>query len=133
MIRELATLGGLSSVVSLDALPPLVELDAQASYLSWNMELAGPDSEAPIREVFDWAEGDCDLTITRVTPPADVLDAPAADALLSAGEVEIEPVAAEVEIIAPETPAVAAEEAPQAASVVAPTQTAPAPAAAKEA
>jgi two-component system chemotaxis sensor kinase CheA len=130
MIRELATLGALSTIVTLDALPPFAELDVQASYLAWTMELTGPADEQPIREVFDWAEGDCDLTITRLNPPVDaVLDASAADALLSAAEdpaaaaTTSEPTSASATVVAPAAPAapVALAMAPAATAKEAPT------------
>jgi len=73
MLRELGSLGTLTTRVVLDGLPSLDELDAQACYLAWSIELTGPESEQAIREVFDWAEGDCDLSIVRLNPPAEVV------------------------------------------------------------
>ena len=95
MLRELAALGAVKTRVVLDALPALDELDPQSCYLSWNVEIEGVGSEQQIRDVFDWAEGDCDLEIRCVnapaTPaesvadmPADVAHAPGAEPELAA-------------------------------------------------
>ena len=65
MLRELTSLGTVTTRVSLDSLPALDQLDAQACYLAWTLELEGAQDEQQIRDVFDWAEGDCDLAIRR--------------------------------------------------------------------
>jgi two-component system chemotaxis sensor kinase CheA len=82
MIRELAELGELKVQVNTDRLPAFDEFDPQSCYLAWNLELAGAVDESAIRQVFEWAEGDCDLDITRPSAPA-VSDAARADAILS--------------------------------------------------
>ena len=78
MLRELATLGKVTTRVVLDCLPALDGLDPQSCYLSWSIDLEGAQSEQQIRDVFDWAEGDCDLSIQRLNPPALIaaVDAP---------------------------------------------------------
>ncbi|HTT01940.1 MAG TPA: chemotaxis protein CheA [Steroidobacteraceae bacterium] len=63
MLRELATLGMLEVQADLSLLPALPELDPQACHSAWSMQLTGNVDEAAIREVFDWATGDCDLEI----------------------------------------------------------------------
>ena len=62
MLRELAALGELAVRVDAQMLPPLAEVDPQDCYLAWSLELAGDVPEEAIRQVFEWAEGDCDLT-----------------------------------------------------------------------
>jgi two-component system chemotaxis sensor kinase CheA len=64
LLRELARLG--TSTVSLDAtaLPLLDKLDAEGAYLAWTIELETDKGEDVIREVFEFVESDCDLTIT---------------------------------------------------------------------
>ncbi|MEJ1961943.1 MAG: chemotaxis protein CheA [Gammaproteobacteria bacterium] len=71
MLRELVSLGTIGTTAILDSLPPLAELDTQACYLAWRIEIEGPASEQQIREVFDWAEGDCELAIRRLDEPVD--------------------------------------------------------------
>ncbi|HEX7885804.1 MAG TPA: chemotaxis protein CheA [Phenylobacterium sp.] len=64
LLRELARLG--STAVELDAseVPPLHELDPEAAYLSWTIEVQGEADEASIREVFEFVDGDCELDVT---------------------------------------------------------------------
>ena len=88
MLRELAELGELSVAVDADSLPQLGQLNPQECHLAWVLELSGAVAEEPIKQVFEWAEGDCELQIRRVgeepAVAADaVLPAAAADALLS--------------------------------------------------
>ncbi len=67
MLRELNELGSLSVETSFDSLPEFSKLEPQNCYLSWSLELTGDVAEAAIREVFDWADGDCDLDVVEVT------------------------------------------------------------------
>ena len=66
MLRELAALGELEVRVDAQMLPPLADINPQDCYLAWSLELPGEVSEEAIRQVFEWAEGDCDLTIERL-------------------------------------------------------------------
>jgi two-component system chemotaxis sensor kinase CheA len=101
MMRELAELGDLTVNVDTSALPNFAELDSQSCYLAWKLELAGDVAEDAIKQVFEWAEGDCDLELRRVDAetapvvaaapvavetepaPAPATDAAVADAILS--------------------------------------------------
>ena len=108
MLRELAELGELSVTVNADSLPPLGQLNPQECHLAWALELSGAVAEEPIKQVFEWAEGDCELEIRRVGAepagaPDAVLPEAAADAILS------EPVIAPVAVAAPVAPAAAAK------------------------
>ncbi|MDB6008133.1 MAG: chemotaxis protein CheA [Gammaproteobacteria bacterium] len=83
MMRELAELGELKVEVDTSALPAFAALDAQSCYLAWKLELAGDVSEDAIKQVFEWAEGDCDLELRRVgaeTAAAPVVAAASASA-----------------------------------------------------
>jgi two-component system chemotaxis sensor kinase CheA len=66
MLRELAALGELEVRVDAQMLPPLADVNPQDCYLTWSLELPGEVPEEAIRQVFEWAEGDCDLTIERL-------------------------------------------------------------------
>jgi two-component system chemotaxis sensor kinase CheA len=66
MLRELAALGELQIRVDAQMLPPLADVNPQDCYLAWSLELPGEVPEEAIRQVFEWAEGDCDLTIERL-------------------------------------------------------------------
>ncbi len=70
MLRELAELGTLEVETSFDALPAFKSLNPENCYLAWELNLTGGFEEAAIREVFDWAAGDCDLQIVEESAPA---------------------------------------------------------------
>jgi two-component system chemotaxis sensor kinase CheA len=63
MLRELADLGDLNVVVAAQNLPALRELDPEACYLSWELTVDTDATREVIDQVFDWADGDCDLKI----------------------------------------------------------------------
>jgi two-component system chemotaxis sensor kinase CheA len=65
MLRELAELGTLEVIADTSALPVLSELDAEACFLSWDLRLTTEVTREVIAQVFDWAEGDCHLEISR--------------------------------------------------------------------
>ncbi len=87
MLRELAGLGGLEVRIDIQALPPLADINPQECHLSWTLEVPGEVPEEAIRQVFDWAEGDCDLAVERVPPAPST--AAAADAAQSAPQPQI--------------------------------------------
>ena len=66
MIRELATLGELSSTLDVSQLPALSDIEADIVYLNWNMELHGDMPEEDVQEVFEWVEDECELSITSL-------------------------------------------------------------------
>ena len=76
LFRELALLGDLRTELDRDAMPALAELDPEASYLVWRLTLEGPADEAAIREVFEFVEDDCELSINRenAAPTGDSAD-----------------------------------------------------------
>ncbi|SFK10165.1 chemotaxis protein CheA [Methylophaga sulfidovorans] len=66
MFHELAELGDLSVEVNEEELPPFTDLDPESCYLSWELTLSGDVDEAAINEVFEWVDGDCELSIERL-------------------------------------------------------------------
>jgi two-component system chemotaxis sensor kinase CheA len=137
VLRELARLGRIEVEIDGAEVPPLDQLMAEHAYLRWNIRLVTDKDVAAIREVFEFVEDDCILTIVEetpaaapaaafedeppaVVPPADEFD-PAALLARLTGEVgggEAAPEAAEA---APESapepaPAPTAEAAPQPAA-----------------
>ena len=86
MLRELAELGEIKIEVDTSALPSFAELDPQSCYLAWKIELDGQVREDAIKQVFEWAEGDCDLELRLVGAAAPTNDALIADAVLSGTE-----------------------------------------------
>ena len=63
LLRELALLGDLAIECTATGLPPLDLLDPQCSYLSWSGLLVTEADEATIRGIFEFAEGDCLLSV----------------------------------------------------------------------
>jgi two-component system, chemotaxis family, sensor kinase CheA len=111
MMRELADLGDLSVKVEAQNLPSLTDLDPEACYFTWDLSVDTEATREVIDQVFDWAEGDCELHIRDENADAPAV-APAA--------VAAEPVASNVVSITaevkaqPEAPRAAAAEAPEA-------------------
>jgi two-component system chemotaxis sensor kinase CheA len=66
MFKELAELGELSVQADLEDLPPFAEMDPEDSYLSWILTLRGDIERKNIAEIFEWVDGDCELTITPI-------------------------------------------------------------------
>ena len=72
IIRELAQLGDLDVALDMSALPPLDEMDPEGAYFAWSFTLSTARPESDIRDVFEFVDGDCDLSIA----PADSAEAP---------------------------------------------------------
>jgi two-component system, chemotaxis family, sensor kinase CheA len=70
ILRELAALGELEVIADLASLPDFAALAPSSCYLAWQLQLATTATEAAIREIFDWTEGDCDLLIESADAPA---------------------------------------------------------------
>ncbi|HEY9202225.1 MAG TPA: chemotaxis protein CheA [Gammaproteobacteria bacterium] len=72
LLRELCELSSdYEVVVNNEALPPLAELDPEACYQSWCIQLKGDSiSEADIRDVFAWVDDECDLSIEAINDAA---------------------------------------------------------------
>ncbi|MCP5338882.1 MAG: chemotaxis protein CheA [Sinobacteraceae bacterium] len=81
MFCELAELGDLAVTSDVSAIPPLAEMDPENCYIHWTLELQTAAPREAIAQAFDWAEGDCELSIeplepvsvsvaTNVVPPA---------------------------------------------------------------
>ena len=91
MMRELAGLGALVTRVDASKVPTLAELDPEVCVLSWQMELRTDADRAAIEQVFEWAIGECMLSIeplsaepAAVTPAAATAPAAAVPAAATA-------------------------------------------------
>jgi two-component system chemotaxis sensor kinase CheA len=63
LFRELSRLGRLTAICDLKNLPFLDTIEPEDSYLSWELRLE-TDADLPsVKEVFDFVDGDCDLSI----------------------------------------------------------------------
>src|SRR5690606_925108 len=76
LLRELARLGPTRVALDDSGLPLLDALDPTDNHLIWTIELDGDADEAEVREVFDFVEMDCDLSITPLNAAASA-EAPA--------------------------------------------------------
>src|SRR6202050_366896 len=78
ILRELSGLGTLVTRVDAGKLPTLAELDPEVCVLGWQMELRGNVDRGAIEQIFEWAEGECTLSIESLSPnPAAQVVAPA--------------------------------------------------------
>ncbi|MEC5325160.1 chemotaxis protein CheA [Aurantimonas sp. A3-2-R12] len=136
VLRDLLELGEGNVQCDTSEIPLLSDLDPEGAYFTFTVDLTTAEGEEKIREVFEFVEDDCDLSIERLldsdTESADGavdVDSDLADLLASLrGE-------AASEAAADEAPAAKAPKAdkPKASKPVMADQPAPAPAAAPEA
>lgn len=70
LFRELGRLGAVTCQCDLKNLPFLDTLELEDSYLAWDIGLATASDLAAVKEVFDFVDGDCDLTISPESKPA---------------------------------------------------------------
>jgi two-component system chemotaxis sensor kinase CheA len=64
LLRELNTLGDLTTKVDTSRLPVFSEISPEDCYLTWELSLKGDVKHEQLTEVFEWVEGDCKLEIT---------------------------------------------------------------------
>ncbi|WP_312160577.1 chemotaxis protein CheA [Phenylobacterium sp.] len=81
VLRELARLGETEVTLDDSDLPPLDQIAAESAYLRWTVRLTTEADEASIREVFEFVEDDCVLSISREggDEPAPKADVPMSD------------------------------------------------------
>lgn len=99
LFRELAALGEMHVRAVLEEIPPLPDFEPFAVYCAWEITLISPSlTEAMIREVFEFVEGDCDIAVAQVggaagfeLPPAPVVDVPPPVAAKPAKALDAEP------------------------------------------
>ena len=65
MFRELEELGTITSTANLTKLPPFNKYDAEECYLSWDLVLVTEANADQIKEVLEWVEDDCELSIEQ--------------------------------------------------------------------
>jgi two-component system, chemotaxis family, sensor kinase CheA len=104
MMRELSELGQLESTADVSALPAFAALQPQSCHLAWNLVLTADVTESAIRQVFEWAEGDCELQVKLIdsTPANAVADSSVAaiDEGVVAPAANGEPVSADTDALA---------------------------------
>lgn len=65
LFSALAELGELSISANCKELPPILEMDSEELYLSWELTLVSSETENSIKEVFEWVEDDCKLSFKK--------------------------------------------------------------------
>ncbi|MFT3905005.1 MAG: chemotaxis protein CheA [Steroidobacteraceae bacterium] len=70
MFNELRQLGELGVCADVGNIPEAANLDPESCYLAWSLRLLTDATQAAVADVFDWAEGDCELVIRELAAPA---------------------------------------------------------------
>ena len=70
IFRELENLGEMEIEAVIDELPPFKDINAEHSYISWNIRLITEASHEAINDVFAWVEDDCELQIEQLVSEA---------------------------------------------------------------
>lgn len=65
LLRELGRLGEMTVSCDQSHIPSLAELDPEGAYLSWCIELETTSDEGSIREIFEFVEFDCNISIEK--------------------------------------------------------------------
>jgi two-component system chemotaxis sensor kinase CheA len=63
ILRQLRDMGTLDVTADLSGLPSFVDINPTDSCLAWNLLLTTTESEAAIRQTFEFVTGDCELDI----------------------------------------------------------------------
>jgi len=66
LLRDLRALGDAKVNCDVSKVPQLQDLDPNETHLAWDIELVTDSSELAIREVFEFIDGLCDLSIEMV-------------------------------------------------------------------
>ncbi|CAN7207200.1 chemotaxis protein CheA [Rhizobium sp. LjRoot30] len=75
LLRDLSRIGEMSIYCNTDDVPALDKMDPEGSYLHWVISIKTDKGEAGIRQIFEFAEWDCELDIKLLED-----DGPAAQA-----------------------------------------------------
>jgi len=67
LFNALAALGEVNIEANASDLPALSEMDPEELYLQWHITLLANVTEDDIKEIFEWVEDECKLTITKKT------------------------------------------------------------------
>ncbi len=69
MLRELAALGPLETRIDAGRVPTLAELDPEVCLLGWEITVHTGAERAAIAQIFEWADGECELAIEPLIAP----------------------------------------------------------------
>ncbi len=116
MFASLAELGPVTTVTNLAALPRVHDIDPERCYLTWQLELTSDCKREQLDTVFEWAVGDCEITIERVEGDS---------AAVPTAKLEVQDAKAAPAATAPTAPAATAPTAPAATAPTAPAAAVP--------
>ncbi len=68
LLRDLSRLGEMSINCNMDDLPALEDIDPEGAYFHWTIQIKAEKGEDGIRQVFEFAEWDCDLEVKLREP-----------------------------------------------------------------
>jgi len=112
LLRNLCALGEGKVTCHTNDLPALADLAAETPYFSWTITLVADVEEAEIKEVFEFVDGLCDLTVTREDVAETESETPVLDIIDAEPEIEEQPVEAPAAVTAVPLPEPAAPDAP---------------------
>lgn len=75
VLRGLRGMGELELVADTAAIPNVAELDPRKAYVSWTGTLRTDQAQSAVEELFQPAQGDCDIEINDISAPSLVPDA----------------------------------------------------------
>lgn len=70
LLRDLSRIGEMSINCSMENLPAFDQMDPEAAYFTWTISIKTDKGEEGIRNIFEFAEWDCDLDVTAVVDGA---------------------------------------------------------------
>ena len=70
LFADLSALGPLQVTADLSALPALGDMDPRVCHVRWTLHLQSNAPRDSIELIFEWAEGDCELSISPLPAPA---------------------------------------------------------------
>lgn len=72
LLRELKRIGSCTITAHIDTLPDFLQMDAEQCYIYWDVTISTQAPVSELHEVFEFVEGECDLTIhMQDSAPAD--------------------------------------------------------------
>ena len=70
LLRQLHDLGSCEVTCHIGELPLLSDLDPEGAYLAWTILLTTDKDESAVRELFEFVDGDCELSVETQRPDA---------------------------------------------------------------
>ncbi|HET8706342.1 MAG TPA: chemotaxis protein CheA, partial [Pseudomonadales bacterium] len=66
MLRELTSLGEARVTCNTSSVPEFAKLNPEQCFLDWEIQLSGDIAEDAVKEVFEWVEGDAEISISQL-------------------------------------------------------------------